>query len=278
MAEFSDLLALDFYRHALAAGLLASLLCGVVGTLVVLKRLVSLSGGVAHAAFGGLGFAYHFGLSPRWGALAVAALSACGLAFVDGERARRHDAAIGVLWAAGMAVGLLFIHLTPGPAPNLMGFLFGNILFVEPADLWLAAAADLGVLALLALRGRELVAVAFDEECARLQGLPVRLYSALLLLLVALSVVVLLQLVGIVLVIALLTIPPLVALRLCRGLGAVMAGAAVIAALLTVGGLLISARFELPAGPAIVLLGTLALAASALLPRRAVRTDGRSES
>lgn len=273
MAAFAELFALDFFRNALVAGLLASVLCAVVGTLVVLKRLVSISGGVAHAAFGGLGAAYHFGFSPRLGAMAVAALSAVGLGFLDGEKARRQDAAIGVLWAVGMAVGLLLIHLTPGYAPNLVGILFGNILLVDPTDLAIAAVADVVVLALLALLGKEITAVAFDEESARLAGVPARAYSILLLGLVAVSVVVLLQLVGIVLVIALLTLPPLVALRLARGLRAVILVAAAVGALVTTGGLLLAVRFDLPAGPVMVLLGALLLGLVHLGRPRAVRAE-----
>ena len=271
MHDFAGLLELEFFRNALIAGALASLLCGVVGTFVVLKRMVSISGGVAHAAFGGLGAAYWAGIDPRFGAVAVAAASAVALGSLDGQRARRHDAAIGVLWAVGMAVGLVFLHLTPGYAPNLLGFLFGNILLVSTADLWLAAGADLVVLALLALYGKELVAVAFDEEFARLQGVPVRLFSILLLMLVALSVVVLLQLVGIVLVIALLTIPPLVAQRLARSLAATVATAIGVGLALTVGGLLLSYRLDLPSGPTMVLLGAVALGLAQLRRPRAVR-------
>lgn len=265
------LLELEFFRNALLAGALASVLCGVVGTFVVLKRLVSISGGVAHAAFGGLGAAYWAGLEPRLGAVAVAAASAIGLGLIDGRRSRGQDAAIGVLWAVGMAVGLVFLHLTPGYAPNLLGFLFGNILMVSPADLWIAAVADLVVVVLLALYGKELVAVAFDEECARLQGVPVRVHSILLLVLVALSVVVLLQLVGIVLVIALLTIPPLVALRLVRSLAATVATAIGVGLVLTVGGLLVSYRLDLPSGPTMVLLGAGALGLAQLRRPAAVR-------
>mgnify|MGYP003375536270 CR=1 FL=1 len=275
MAEatgLAALLELEFFRNALLAGALASVLCGVVGTFVVLKRLVSISGGVAHAAFGGLGAAYWAGLDPRLGAVVVAAASAVGLGFLDGRRARGQDAAIGVLWAVGMAVGLVFLHLTPGYAPNLLGFLFGNILMVSSADLWLALGADVVVLGLLALFGKELVAVAFDEECARLQGVPVRLYSILLLVLVALSVVVLLQLVGIVLVIALLTIPPLVAQRLARSLAATVATSIAIGLALTTGGLLISYRLDLPSGPTMVLLGAALLGVAQLRRPRAVRT------
>lgn len=266
-----ELLALDFFRDALIAALLASVLCGVVGTLVVLKRLVSIAGGVAHAAFGGLGVAYWAGADPRLGALAVAALSAAGLGFLDRERVRRLDAAIGVLWAVGMAVGLVFLHWTPGYAPDLLAYLFGNILLLTPSDLALAGIADAAVLLLLAWRGRELVAVAFDEEAARLQGLPTRAYGILLLLLAAVSVVVLLQLVGIVLAVALLTLPPLVALRLARSIAGVVAAATVVCLGQTVGGLLLSYALDLPSGPVMVLLGVAALGLSQLVPRRPSR-------
>jgi len=266
-----DLLALDFFRDALVAALLASVLCGVVGTLVVLKRLVSIAGGVAHAAFGGLGVAYWAGADPRLGALAVAALSAVGLGFLDRERVRRLDAAIGVLWAVGMAVGLVFLHWTPGYAPDLLAYLFGNILLLTPSDLALAAAAVAAVLVLLAWRGRELVAVAFDEEAARLQGLPTSAYGILLLMLAAVSVVVLLQLVGIVLAVALLTLPPLIALRLARSIAGVVVAATAVCLALTVGGLLLSFALDLPSGPVMVLSGAVALGAAQLVPRRSRR-------
>jgi zinc transport system permease protein len=271
MSELTALLELDFFRHALLAAALASLLAGVVGTFVVLKRLVALGGGVAHAAFGGLGVAYWAGLPPRLGAVAVAALSAVGLGLLDGERARRQDAAIGVIWAVGMAIGLVFLHWTPGYAPNLLGFLFGDILTLTESDLALAGLADLLLLGALALGGRRLVAVAFDEEAARVQGLPVRVYGIGLLLLVALSVVVLLQLVGIVLVIALLSLPPLVARRLVRSLAATLAVAIGVCWLATTGGLLLAYRFDLPTGPAIVLLAAALLGLAQLVRRRPVR-------
>lgn len=271
MSELVALFELDFFRHALLAALLSSVLAGVVGTFVVLKRLVSISGGVAHAAFGGLGVAYWAGIEPRTGAVAVAAAAAFGLGFLDGERARRQDAAIGVLWSVGMAIGLVFLHLTPGYAPDLMGYLFGDILTVRPADLAVAAAVDVGVLALLGLVGRELVAVAFDEEAARLAGVPVRVYAIVLLLLVSIAVVVLLQLVGIVLVIALLTIPPLVAQRLARSLAGTMAAAVAVALVVTVGGLLLAFALDLPSGPMMVLLGAALLGLVQVVSPRAVR-------
>jgi len=184
---------------------------------------------------------------------------------------RRLDAAIGVLWAVGMAVGLVFLHWTPGYAPDLLAYLFGNILLLTPSDLALAAAAVAAVLVLLAWRGRELVAVAFDEEAARLQGLPTRAYGILLLMLAAVSVVVLLQLVGIVLAVALLTLPPLIALRLARSIAGVVVAATAVCLALTVGGLLLSFALDLPSGPVMVLSGAVALAAAQLVPRRSTR-------
>ena len=259
MDALHELLALDFVRHALAAGLLAAALCGIVGTFVVVKRLVFLTGGVSHAAFGGLGICYFLGIDYRWGAAAAAVGSALALAGAGRGRGRSQDAVIGTLWAVGMAVGVVFLHMTPGYAPNLMTYLFGNILTVGRDDVLLTSALVAVLLLLLALFWKELVAVAFDEAFAAVQGVPVRRVLTLLLVAVALSVVFLIQLVGSLLAIALLTIPPTIALRLFQGFGAVMAAASAVAAAMTLGGLAISYAFDLPSGPAIVLLGAAML-------------------
>lgn len=259
MSTISHLLAFDFIRHALFAGLLASVLCGVVGTFVVVKRLVFISGGVSHAAFGGLGICHYFGVDYRWGAGAVAIASALSLVGAGHGRGRSHDATIGVLWAVGMAVGIVFLHLTPGYAPDLQTYLFGNILTVTAADVRLTFALVIVLLALLALFWKELVAVAFDEAFAAVQGVPVRLVLSALMVAVALTVVFLMQLVGALLVIALLTIPPALALRLVNGFLAVMVTATIAGAAMTVGGLAVSYAFDLPSGPAIVLLGAAML-------------------
>jgi len=255
----NDLLAFDFVRHALYAGLLASVLCGVVGTFVVVKRLVFISGGISHAAFGGLGICYFFGVDYRWGASAVAVGSALALAGAGRDRGRSHDTTIGILWAVGMAVGIVFLYLTPGYAPNLQTYLFGNILTVTAQDVRLTFGLVVVLLALLALFWKELVAVAFDEAFAAVQGVPVRLVLAGLMVAIALAVVFLIQLVGTLLVIALLTIPPALALRLANGFFAVMATATVAGALMTLGGLAVSYSFDLPSGPAVVLLGAALL-------------------
>jgi zinc transport system permease protein len=256
--------------EALATALLASVLCALIGTLVVLRRLVALGGGVAHASFGGIGLALAAGLAPRWGAVAVAVAVAAVLTALGRERSDRQDAVIGVLWAVGMAIGMWL--LAGAHAGDVDGYLFGDVARVARGDLAALALLDLAVVAVFALRGRELVAVAFDAEHARIQGLPVGAFSFLLLLLVALSVVALLALAGVVLAIALLAIPPLVALRLCRGLGAAMAAAGGVGLAMSVGGLALAGATARPAGPAIVLVGAALLALSRLAPRRRLRS------
>ena len=257
MDALSDLLAYDFLRNALAAGLAASVLCGVVGTLMVVKRLVFLSAGLSHAAFGGLGLCHLLGYEPLLGAGAVAVVAAFALG--GGDRRRPQDATVGILWAVGMALGIVFVGMTPGYAPNLMTYLFGNVLAVRSGDVlllwWLAG----GVLAAFALFYRQTVAVAFDEEYAELQGVPAGTVTTAVLLVTALSVVFLIQLVGIILVIALLTIPPVAALALVRGFRGAVAVATLYGAAMTVGGLAVSYAWDLPSGPAMVLLGAAGL-------------------
>jgi len=280
MHELQNLLSFEFVRHALAAGLLASILCGVVGTFVVVKRLVFISGGISHAAFGGLGLCHFLGVDYRLGAGAVAVGSALALSGTGRGRGRSHDAVIGILWAVGMAVGIVFLHLTPGYAPNLQTYLFGNILTVTARDVWLTFGLVAALLALLALFWKELVAVAFDEAFAAVQGVPVRLALGGLMVAIALAVVFLIQLVGALLVIALLTIPPAIALRLVDGFFAVMVAATVAGALMTVGGLAVSYAFDLPSGPAIVLLGAalLLLAEGRQRLRRRLARSSRSRN
>ncbi len=256
MPSLLSALQFDFIRHAILAGVLASVLCGVVGTFVVVKRVSFLAGGLSHAAFGGLGLCFFLGVNPIWGAIAVSLACAIVLGLMDTEKVKSHDAIIGVLWAAGVAVGIAFVYRTPGYAPNLMTYLFGNILLVTRTDVWTTLVLTIVVLAVLLLFGKGFVAVAFDEVFARVQGAPVRLLLTLLLVLVALTVVVLIQVVGILLVIALLTIPPVVSLMLWKDLRSVLLASVGIGVAMTLAGLAVSYYGDLPSGPAIVLLGT----------------------
>jgi zinc transport system permease protein len=257
MNELREFWQLEFVRWAVLVTLAGAPLWGMVGTLIVWKRWVTLGGGIAHAVFGGLGFAYWAGIDPRLGALGFGLVGAGILAPLAGKRSDLADAAVGVLWAAGMAIGLLFVHLSPGYVPDLFGFLFGDLLTVGPEELAWTLVLDIAWLLSWFLFRRELVAVVFDEDWARLRGLPVQRYSNLLLILVTLSMLLLLHLVGVVLALALLTLPALAARRLARGLAGLMAVASLLSLLFCWAGLATSLLFDLPVGPVAVLVGLL---------------------
>lgn len=253
----TELWSYDFIRQAVYAALLASLLCGVIGTFVVVKRLVFISGGVSHAAFGGLGVCYYLGLEPLLGAAVVAVVSALLVAAGSRRWIRSQDAVIGILWSVGMAIGVVFVALSPGYAPNLMTYLFGNILTVGQGVVMVTLGFTVLVVGFVLLFFKEFVAVSFDEEFARVQGVPVGMFMAVLMVMVALSVVLLIQMVGIILVIALLSIPPVISLVLTRGFVSVILLSTLIGAIMTLGGLVLSYIFDLPSGPTMVLLGAL---------------------
>ncbi len=262
-----------FLQTALAAGLLASLGCGIVGSYVVVKRLGFLAGGIAHAVLGGMGAALFFGYDPLGGALLSAVVMALLMGWVRLHWGAAEDTLIGALWAVGMAVGVMFIARTPGYQTDLMSYLFGNILLIPPSDLWLMLALDAVLVVAVALFSKQLQAVAFDEEFARLRGLPVTFFYLLLLCLVAVTVVLLIRVVGLILVIALLTLPAAIAGHYVQTLGRMMVVAVVVGALLTSGGLALSYAPDLPPGATIILLAGLAYVVSlplsrALLARR----------
>lgn len=264
-----EALSYPFFQRALAAGLLAAVACGIVGTLVVVRRIASISGGLSHSAFGGVGLGYLLGFEPMLGALGFGVLSALGIGVAELKLRQGMDTLIAMVWAVGMALGILFVSLAPGQAPDLLGYLFGNILLVSPGYVALVAVLDLVIVGVVLLLFRRLRAVAFDEEFAWVIGVPVGALFLLLLTLVALTVVVLIRVVGVILVIALLTIPAAVARhwtdRLSRMMVfAVLTGAVSIAAglFLTFG---LSSEFgvDLPTGPSIILLAAAVYAVSA---------------
>ena len=265
MSAFFDALAAHaFLQHALVAGVLASLACGIVGSYVVVKRIGYLAGGVAHTALGGMGIAYFLGKSPIGGALAAALLAALVIGWGSLRFRRHEDTIIGALWAVGMAIGILFISRSPGYNVDLMSYLFGNILMVSRADLLLMSALDGAIVALVVLFRRQFLAVCFDEEFARLRGVPVGVFYLGLLLIVALTVVILIQVVGLVLVIALLTLPAAIASQYARSLAAMMFAATLLGIAFTTAGLAFSYAPDLPAGASIILLAGLGYLVSAL--------------
>lgn len=272
MAEFLTALATyGFLQSALIAGLLASVGCGVIGTFVVVKRIAFMAGGIAHSVLGGMGAALYFGADPFAGALIAAIFSALLIGAVRLSWKTQEDTLIGALWAIGMAVGVLFIAKTPGYSSDLMSFLFGNILLVPTRELWWMAGLDLVLVATVALFYRQFLAVTFDEEFARLRGVPVTLFYLLLLCLVAVTVVLLIQVVGLILVIALLTLPAAIAGHYVHSLGAMMLIATGLGALFTTLGLALSFGPDLPAGPTMILLAGGVYILSALVSRQLYR-------
>lgn len=257
----------DFLRIALAAGLLAAIGGGVVGTLVVVKRLSFMAGSIAHAVLGGMGVAHLLGRSPLAGAAVAAVVAALLVGWIARRGGQRVDMLVGAVWAVGMAVGIVAIAHTPGYSTDLMSYLLGNLLMVTPTQLLATAALDAALLMACALLWRPLVATLFDEQFARLRGLPTLAIELSVLVAVALAVVVLVQAVGLVLVMALLTLPAATALLWSSSLGRVMLLAGAIAAVEMTLGLAVAFETDSPAG-AVIVLGAAAVYLGALLLRR----------
>ena len=259
----AEALSYPFFQRALIAGLLASVACGVMGSLVVVRKISSIAGGLSHAAFGGVGLGYLFGFDPMIGALGFGVASAAGLGAAELRMRQGLDTLISMVWAVGMALGIVFVSLAPGPAPDLLGFLFGNILLVSPGYLLLVAALDLLVILVVVVLFRQLRAICFDEEFSWVVGVPVAPLFLLMLVLVALTVVTLIRVVGVILVIALLTMPAAIARHWTDQLLRMMLLSVGIGAVCISGGLFLtyalSARYalDLPTGPAIILLAAL---------------------
>ena len=276
MSEFLNALGQHaFLQTAVIAGLLASLGCGVVGTYVVVKRIAFLAGGIAHSVLGGMGAALYYGVDPLAGALAAAVIAALLIGGIRLTWKVQEDTLIGALWAIGMAVGILFISPTPGYQTDLMSYLFGNILLVAPESIWFMAGLDGVLLLVVGAFHRQFLAVTFDEEFARLRGVPVGFFYLLLLVLVAVTVVLLIQVVGLILVLALLTLPAAVAGHYTHSLGRIMLLATAIGATVTVLGLALSYAPDLPAGPTIILLAGAVYVVSAILSRAIARHAAR---
>jgi len=262
---FTALSQHTFLQIAVVTALLASVGCGVMGTYVVVKRIAFLAGGIAHSVLGGMGAAVYFGFEPLHGALPAAVAAALLIGWVRLHWRAQEDTLISALWAIGMAIGVLFIAKAPGYQADLMSYLFGNILLVPRESLWFMVALDVLLLAIVALYHRQFLAVVFDEEFARLRGVPVGFFYLLLLVLVAVTVVLLIQVVGLILVLALLTLPAAVAGHYVSSLGRMMLIATALGALLSVTGLALSYGPDLPAGPTIILLAGGVYVLSAVL-------------
>ena len=248
-----EILQYEFIRNAIIASVLVNIICGIVGTYIVIKKIALISGGISHATFGGIGLGYFLGINPILTAIPFSLVSALAIGLLSRGKRFSRDTAISIFWAAGMALGIIFISLTPGYAPDLFSYLFGNILTIPVMDLYIMAALALLVIMLAALFFRELAAVSFDEEFATVTGIPHNIINTLLLLMVSLSVVVLIRIVGIIMVIALLTIPAAICRQFTYNIKKLIISSMVTGTLLTLGGLWISYLLDLASGATIIL-------------------------
>lgn len=202
-----EIFTYTFINHAIIAGLLSSIICGILGTYIVSKRMVFITGGITHSSFGGIGMAFYFGLPPFLGAVIFALFSAFGIEWFSKRGDIRNDSSIGILWSLGMAIGIIFVYVTPGFKPNLMSYLFGSILTVSSMELIIMALLAVIIVIFFVLFFKPILYFAFDENFARSQKAPVDLISYLIIMLIALAIVINIKVAGIILVMSLLTLP-----------------------------------------------------------------------
>ena len=245
---FEDIVAYNHLADAFVACVLSAITCGIVGSYVVARRMVFLSGGITHASFGGLGVAIYAGINPLVGALLFASMASVGVEYASRNGRIREDSAIGIIWAVGMAIGALFMSLTPGYAVELPSYLFGSISLVDSADIkWLAALMVVVITGAI-LWGRRIMYMTFDEDYARSQGIPVTAMAYLMSIVVAVTIVLSIKVMGIVLLMSLVTIPTVVANTLTKDYRLIALLAVATAMVCNIAGFVMSYEIELPSG------------------------------
>ena len=257
MDNLLELFQYTFFQHALWGSLFASIACGIIGTYIVTRRLVFISGGITHASFGGIGIGLYTGISPLLSAAIFSVLSAFGVEWLSKRNDMREDSAIAVFWTFGMAVGIIFSFLAPGFTPELSSFLFGNILTITGTDIFMLALLSIALCLFFGLFLRPIVSIAFDREFARSQGLPVTLFEYALMMFVALTIVACLRMVGIVLAISLLTLPQMTANLFTYSFKRIIFLSICIGYLSCLGGLFISYQLQVPSGASIIFISIL---------------------
>ena len=252
MSAIIEIFQYDFFLKAFLAAIFASISCGIIGSYIVSRRIVFISGGITHASFGGIGLAFFLGFNPLLGAVLFAVFSALGIQFFTNVAQVREDSSIAIWWSLGMALGIIFISITPGYTPNLMSYLFGSILTVTTTELWWMFILNIVIIAFFVLLFKKILYIAFDEEFARAAGLPVALFNYLTITLIALTVVLNIKVVGIILILSLLTIPQATANLYTKDFKKMICLSSAFAFVGTVSGLLISWNLDIPSGAAII--------------------------
>lgn len=257
MSDLFSVFEYQFFRQAMAAAILISLLAAMVGTYIVSRKIVFISGGITHASFGGIGMAYYFGINPFAGAAVFALLTATGIEWISQKGKVREDSAIAILWSLGMAVGIIFVFLTPGYAPNLMSFLFGSILSVGMTDIYLLVGFSIVILLCFAVFFRPILYTAFDPEFAKVMGVPVAAFRYVMSVIIALSIVISIRSIGIILVLSIFTIPQITAMLFTRDFKYIMPLAALWGITGSVSGLLAAYVLDIPSGASIIFFLTI---------------------
>ena len=252
-----EILNYTFFQHALLGSLLASIACGIIGTYIVTRRLVFISGGITHASFGGIGIGLYTGISPILSAAIFSVLSAFGVEWLSKRKDMREDSAIAVFWTFGMAIGIIFSFLSPGFSPDLSAYLFGNILTITTMDIWMLVGLCVLLIGFFACFLNPIIYIAFDREYARSQRIPVTFFEYILMMFIALTIVACLRMIGIVLVISLLTLPQMTANLFTHSLKKIIWLSIGIGYLGCLGGLFLSYQLQVPSGAAIIFFSIL---------------------
>ena len=260
-----EILQYDFIQNALISGILISIAAGIIGSLVVVNKITFLTGGIAHSSYGGIGLAIYLGIPVLFGATVFAVITAIIIAIITLKNRTRIDAIIGMMWASGMAIGIIFVDLTPGYNVDLMSYLFGSIIAVSNDDLIYMTALDIFIVSTVVFFYKQILAVSYDSEFATLRGINVKFFYTLILILAALCVVAAIKAVGLILVIALLTIPTYLAESFASRLSTMMVISSILATIFTILGLVVSYIYDISSGASIIIVAVVILAFVKLL-------------
>ena len=256
-SQLMDILHYTFFQNALWASLFIATACGIVGTYIVSRRIVFISGGITHASFGGLGLGFYFGMNPLLSALLFAIASAFGVEYLSrsGYNGKvREDSVIAIVWSLGMAIGVVFIFLTPGYAPNLSAYLFGNILTVSKNDLLWMAILSVSLVLIYILFKKTIVYISFDRDFAFTQQIPVRFIEYMMIVFIAATIVLSIRLIGIMLLMSILTIPQMTANLFTSNYDHITIASCLIGLSSCISGLFLSYYFNIPSGAFIILV------------------------
>lgn len=252
--DLSDLLQYSFFTNALLGGLFASIACGIIGTYIVIKRLVFISGGITHASLGGLGIGFYFGINPILSAMVFSILSAFGIEWLSSRQDVRGDSAIAAFWSFGMAIGIICIYLKAGFAPSLSDYLFGNILTITTLDIYSFVLLSIILAGIFFFFKREILYAAFDPDFAKTRNLPVKFIEYAMMFFIAVTIVLTIRLVGVVLLMSLLTMPQMTANLYTANFSKIILLSILFGLLGCTIGLLLSAYINVPSGAFIIFI------------------------